>query len=146
MLRREPGAARLMRFDLPAPDFDTEPWWEAARSHRLLIQRCSACGRAFFYPRPFCPHCWSSDVEWEDASGDATLYTFSIVRVNDLPPFPERVPYVAAIVELWEGPRMMTNVVGCAFEDLHIGMQLHVQFRDVGDDVTIAVFAPRTGP
>jgi uncharacterized OB-fold protein len=136
------GAAPLMRFDLPAPDFDTEPWWEAARDRRLLVQRCEACGRAFFYPRPFCPHCWSDSVVWEDASGDARLYTFSIVRVNDLPPFPERVPYVAAIVELREGPRMMTNVVDCPFDELRIGMPLRVQFRDIGDDVTITVFSP----
>lgn len=131
-----------MRFDLPAPDFDTEPWWDATRNRRLLITRCSACRRACFYPRPFCPHCWSRAVEWEDASGDATLYTYSIVRVNDLPPFPDRVPYVAAVVELREGPRMMTNVVDCAFGDLRIGMALRVQFRDIGDDITITVFAP----
>jgi uncharacterized OB-fold protein len=132
-----------MRFDLPSPDFDTAPYWDAAREHKLLIRRCRPRGHAFFYPRPFCPVCWSRDVDWEEASGRATLYTYSIVRVNDLPPFPERIPYVAAVVDLAEGPRMMTNVVDCDFDDLEIGMPLVVQFRDTGDDdVTIPVFAP----
>ena len=134
-----------VRFDLPAPDFDTQAWWDATAEHRLLVKRCGSCGRAHFYPRPFCPHCWSADVHWETATGAATLYTYSIVRVNDLPPFPERVPYVAAVVELAEGPRMMTNVVDCELDALEIGMALAVQFRDVGDDVTIPVFAP-AGP
>ena len=89
-----------VRFDLPTPDIETQPFWDAARDGRLLIKRCAACGRAHFYPRPFCPFCWSERVEWEEASGRATLYTWSVVHQNDLPPFGERVPYVAAIVDL----------------------------------------------
>ena len=61
------------RFDLPRPDLETQPWWDAARERRLLIKRCASCGRAHFYPRPFCPHCWSDRVDWEEASGRATL-------------------------------------------------------------------------
>jgi uncharacterized OB-fold protein len=131
-----------VRFDLPAPDPETQPFWDAAREGRLLVKRCADCGEAHFYPRPFCPHCWSDQVEWEEASGRATLYTWSVVRSNDLPPFPERVPYVAAIVDLAEGPRMMTNVVDCDFDDLEVGMDLGAAFRDVGDDVTLPVFVP----
>jgi uncharacterized OB-fold protein len=122
-----------MRYDLPTPDLETQPYWDAAREGKLLIKRCAACGRAHFYPRPFCPHCWSEDVAWEVASGRATLYTFTIVRRNDLPPFPERVPYVAAVVDLAEGPRMMTNVEGCEPDEVEIGMALTVAFRDEGD-------------
>jgi uncharacterized protein len=131
-----------MRFDLPTPDAETQPWWDAAREGRLLIKRCSSCGRPHFYPRPFCPHCWSTAVEWEEASGRATLYTFSIVRRNDLPPFNERVPYVAAVVDLAEGVRMMTNVVECELDDVEIGMPLEVVFQPISDDVTIPVFRP----
>jgi uncharacterized OB-fold protein len=130
------------RFDLPAPEADTQPYWDAARDRRLLLKRCRACSRAHFYPRPFCPHCWSDDVDWEDASGRATLYTWSVVHRNDLPPFGGRVPYVAAVVELAEGPRMMTNVEGCAFDDLRIGMALEVDFRVETDEVTVPVFRP----
>jgi uncharacterized OB-fold protein len=128
-----------MRFDLPTPDLETQPYWDAAKEGKLLIKRCSACGRAHFYPRPFCPHCWSDEVDWEEASGRATLYTFTIVRRNDLPPFPDRVPYVAAVVDLEEGPRMMTNVEGCDPDDVEIGMDLVVAFRDE-DDFAIPVF------
>jgi uncharacterized OB-fold protein len=132
----------LSRYDLPVPDLETEPYWAAAKDGRLLIQRCSACGRAFFYPRPFCPTCWSDDVSWEEASGRATLYTWSVVRQNDLPPWPDRVPYVAAVVDLDEGPRMLTNIEGCDAEDLQVGMALQVAFREETDDITLPVFRP----
>jgi len=106
------------------------------------VKRCADCGDAHFYPRPFCPRCWSEEVEWEEASGRATLYTWSVVRSNDLPPFPERVPYVAAVVDLVEGPRMMTNIEGCEFDRLEVGMALSAAFREIGEDVTIPVFVP----
>ncbi len=131
-----------MRFDLPTPDHETQPFWDAAREGRLLIRRCGACGVAHFYPRPFCPKCWSDQVDWVEASGRATLYTWSTVYQNDLPPFPERVPYVAAVVDLEEGPRMMTNVVDCEPGALEIGMPLEVAFRPTSDDITLPVFRP----
>ena len=139
-----PGAM-AMRFDLPTPDNDSSDFWDAAREERFLIKRCADCGRAHYYPRTFCPFCWSERVAWEEASGRATLYTYSIVYQNDLPPFPERVPYVAAVVDLEEGPRVMTNVVDCDFDALQIGMALEVVFREETDDVTLAVFRPATG-
>lgn len=131
-----------MRFDVPSPDNDSLEFWSGAREHRLLIRRCSACEEAFFYPRPFCPRCWSEDIATEEASGDATLYTWSVVHVNDLPPFHQRVPYVAAIVDLVEGPRMMTNIVDCDVDDLEVDMPLHVAYRELTDEITVPVFAP----
>jgi len=130
------------RFDLPAPDSETQPFWDAARKGTLLIRHCRDCGRYHFYPRPFCPTCWSTDVEWAEASGRATLYTWSVVRRNDLPPFGERVPYVAAVVDLEEGARMMTNVVDSDFDALEIGTALEVLFQEISEDVTIPVFRP----
>ena len=129
-----------MRFDLPNPDFETKPFWDACKEGTFLVKHCNACGRDHFYPRPFCPSCWSDDVSWKEASGRATLYTYSIVHVNEMPPFAERVPYVAAIAELDEGPRVMTNVVGVAFEDLRVGMPLVVEFTPISDDITIPLF------
>lgn len=118
------------RYDLPEIDDFTRPYWNAAAEGRLLIRRCGACGRAHHYPREFCPHCWSEDVTWERASGRATLYTWSVVHRNDLPPFGARTPYAAAVVDLVEGPRMMTELVDCAAADLRIGMALEVAFLD----------------
>jgi uncharacterized OB-fold protein len=133
-----------MRFDLPAPDLESVPFWDAAKDGRLLIKHCNACGENHYYPRPFCPKCWSDDVEWLEASGRATLYTWSVVHVNELPPFGERVPYVAAVVDLDEGPRMMTNVVDCEFDDLEVGMALDAVFHPTSDEWTIVQFRPAT--
>ena len=126
------------------PDVDafTRAYWDAADRGRLLIRRCGACGKAHHYPREFCPFCWSEDVSWEQASGGATLYTWSVVHRNDLPPFGERVPYVAAVVDLTEGPRMMTEVVDCAEADLRIGMPLRVTFRTGDEGPAVPVFVP----
>lgn len=136
------SASAAARFDLPEPDAFTAPYWSAAAEGRLLIRRCGACGRPHHYPREFCPHCWSEDVAWEQSSGRATLYTWSVVHRNDLPPFGERVPYVAAVVDLAEGPRLMTEVVECPADDLRIGMELGVTFRELTPDVSVPVFRP----
>lgn len=130
------------RFDLPTIEVESRPYWDAARSGRLLIRRCRACAAAHHYPRPFCPACWSEDVSWEDANGRGTLYTWSTVFLNDLPPFNDRLPYVAAAVDLDEGPRLMTNLVDCAPDDLVVGMAVEVTFRPLTDEITVPVFRP----
>lgn len=119
------------RFDLPEQDAFTRTYWEAAAGGRLLVRRCRAdgCGAAHHYPREFCPRCWSEDVVWEEASGEATLYTWSVVHRNDLPPFGTRVPYVAAVVQLAEGPRLMTEITDCPEGRLRADMPLRVTFR-----------------
>jgi len=128
------------RFDIPSPDLETQPFWDGCRERRFLVRHCNACNEDHFYPRPFCPKCWSERVEWYEASGDATLYTWSVIYNNDQPPFRDRVPYVAAIVDLAEGPRMMTNVVDCPFDELAVGMPLKVTFTPISDEFTIPVF------
>ncbi|MES9522804.1 Zn-ribbon domain-containing OB-fold protein [Streptomyces capoamus] len=128
------------RHDVPEADAFTRPYWEAAARGRLLIRRCASCGRAHHYPREFCPHCWSEEVSWEEASGRAVLYTWSTVHHNDLPPFTGRVPYVAAVVDLAEGPRMMTELVDCPADAVRAGMPLEPAFRD-----GVPVFRPARG-
>jgi len=131
-----------VRYDLPIPDDYTRTWWDAAAERRLLIVRCAACGEAHYYPRSFCPRCGAEEVAWEEASGLATLYTWSVVHQNDLPPFRDKVPYVAAIVDLAEGPRMMTNVVDTEPSSLRVGMALRVDFEELDDGFHIPVFRP----
>ncbi len=131
-----------MRFDLPTPDDETRPFWDGCREGTFLVRKCNACHEYHYYPRPFCPKCWSDDVEWAPASGRASLYTYSVVHANDLPPWPERVPYVAAVVDLEEGPRVMTNIEGVDFDDITIGMPLVVDFKPLDDEITIPVFRP----
>jgi uncharacterized OB-fold protein len=130
------------RVDLPTIEDESRPFWDAAREGRFLFARCGSCGKAHHYPRPFCPHCWSEDVSWEQASGRATLYTYSTVFVNDLSPFNTQLPYVAAVVDLEEGPRVMTNIVDCEPGDLSVGMPVEVTFRALNDDITAPVFRP----
>ncbi|MFD0445821.1 MULTISPECIES: Zn-ribbon domain-containing OB-fold protein [Streptomyces violaceusniger group] len=120
------------RFDLPEIDAFTRPYWDAAAEGRLLIRRCGGCGRAHHYPREFCPFCWSENVVWEAASGAASLYTWSVVHRNDLPPFGARVPYTAAVVDLAEGPRMMTELIEVPESGPRVGMRLRVAFRAPG--------------
>lgn len=135
-----------LRFDLPVADPGTQPFWDGVAQGHLLIRRCRDCSRAHFYPRGFCPRCWSDSVEWEQASGLATLYTWSVVRVNDLPPFDQRVPYVAALVDLAEGPRLMTNVVDCPVLDLCAGLELELACRAIPDGPVLPFFRPREIP
>ncbi len=132
------------RFDLPQPDEAEQPFWDACKEGRLVLKRC-ANGHVFHYPRPFCPTCWTEDVEWIEASGTGTLYTYSVVHTNDLPPWPSRVPYVAAVVELTEGPKIMTNVVDVDFDALEVGMPLQVVFHETSEEFTIPVFRPAAG-
>ncbi|GFG84029.1 hypothetical protein MALGJ_07050 [Mycolicibacter algericus] len=98
------------------------------------------------YPRPFCPHCWSGDVHAVQASGRGSLYTYSTIYVNDLTPFCDRLPYVAAIVELDEGPRLMTTIEGVPPDQLRIGMAVTAAFRPVDehdpDSPYLTVFTP----
>ncbi|RSS75493.1 Zn-ribbon domain-containing OB-fold protein [Streptomyces sp. WAC06614] len=133
------------RFDLPEVDEFTRPYWDAAAEGALLLRYCAACGLTHHYPREFCPHCWAGEdrVTWRPATGRATLYTWSVVHRNDLPPFGARVPYVAAVVDLAEGPRMMTELVDCPDPAaLRVGMPLEVTFREAAEGVTVPLFRP----
>ena len=130
------------RFDLPTIDAETQPFWDGLKEDKFLLRHCDACGRDHYYPRPFCPVCWSDRVSWKEASGRGKIYTYSVVHVNDLPPFNERVPYIAAIVELEEGPRLMTNIEGLPFEELRADLPVVVEYKPISDDVTIPVFRP----
>lgn len=129
----------------PTPTPETLPFWEAAAREQLQIQRCTPCGVHYFYPRPFCPTCGSDDVEWTQVSGRARLLSY-VINHRPLPPFPADEPLIVAMVELEEGPRLMTNIVDVhpVPEDLPLDMQLEVSFRRQGE-FTLPVFRPRGG-
>ena len=127
---------------LPQPTPETQPFWDAAAQGELRIQRCVTTGKFFFYPRPYSPYAFDGEVEWVTVSGDATLYSYNI---NHRPArgFEDETPYAIAVVELAEGPRMMTNIVGIENtpENLVLDMPLKVQFQE-RDGITVPVFAP----
>ncbi|MFI5507602.1 Zn-ribbon domain-containing OB-fold protein [Mycobacterium sp. NPDC051804] len=127
--------------DRPTIDSDSEAWWTAIQDRRLLLNACSTCGRKSLYVRPFCPHCWSEDVAPTPATGHARLYTWSVVHQNGAP-FDVRTPYVVAMVDLVEGPRLMTVVEDCPVESLSAELELTIAFRDDDDGFVVPIFRP----
>jgi uncharacterized OB-fold protein len=117
----------------PVSDTFSRAWWDACRAHRLLVRRCDGCGGLHFPPRRACPQCWSEQTSWHDVSGRGSLYSYSVVRENDLPAFRDAVPYVVAVVELDEGPRLMTTVVDSSAAALGVDAPVEVVFVDRGD-------------
>jgi uncharacterized OB-fold protein len=131
-----------MQSTLPQPvaNADSLPYWNAARERRLVIRRCKACGELHFMPRYLCPACWSDQLEWIDARGTARVHSFSVIRRASDPAFASRVPYVVALVELEEGPRMMANILGEDALSVAIGDPVKVTFEDRGDGALIPQF------
>lgn len=127
--------------DRPTTDTDSESWWSAIQNHVLHVDVCGECGRKSLYSRPFCPHCWSEDVTPVVATGRATLYTWTHVHQNSAP-FDARTPYILAMVDLEEGPRLMTVVERCPAEQLYAGMPLSLAFRAEDDGFQTPVFHP----
>jgi uncharacterized protein len=127
---------------LPRVDEESRGFWEALARHELYFQRCRACGTKRFYPRAVCTNCLSSATEWVRASGRGTVYSFTVTHQNQSPGFREELPYVLAIVELAEGIRLMTNVVGCAPDAVHVGMPVEIVFEAVTAEITLPKFRP----
>ena len=127
---------------LPAVQPWTEEFWKATKQHKLLIQECSDCQEKIFYPRKVCPECWSSNLGWSEASGKATVFSHTVTMDMVEPKFMEDLPYVLALVDLKEGVRMMTRIVDCDPEDVHIGMDVEVAFEDVTDEIALPMFRP----
>ena len=118
----------------------TRPWWDACREGRLLLPRCNECGRHHFRPEVACTHCLSLDWTWVEASGRATLYSYTEIHRAPIPGF--RTPAVLAIVELEEGVTMFSSVIECAPGELRIGMSLQVVFEAVSPEMTLPKFRP----
>ena len=131
---------------VPVPTPETQPFWDGCAAGELRIQRCGDCGRAYFYPRPVCPACGSRNVEWFTASGRATLYSY-VINHRPAPGFDEDAPYAIAVVELAEGPRMMSNIIDCPQtpEALALDMKLEVAFEKLDDKITLPLFRPAKG-
>jgi uncharacterized OB-fold protein len=126
----------------PQPDFDSAPYWSAAREGHLVVQRCQVCANAQLYGRALCTRCGSAEVVWEPASGRGSVYSYTVIRQQYLRPFRDMVPYVVALVDLEEGPRVMTNIVGCEPDEVTIGMPVTARFEPVSDEASIVLFGP----
>ncbi|MDN3516540.1 Zn-ribbon domain-containing OB-fold protein [Aquisalimonas lutea] len=123
---------------MPAPEINPgdEAYFAAANEGRLLIKRCTACGETHFYPRAVCPFCLGGETVWEESAGRGSVYTFSVTRRAG------PTPYAIAFVTLDEGVSMMTNIVDCDLDDIHVGQRVRVVFRDTDGEYRVPCFAP----
>ena len=110
-------------YPAPAVNPETAPFWDAAKAGRLMIKRCTACGDAHYFPRSICQFCFSDQTVWEESSGEATVYTYSLMRKSPTG------PYAIAYVTLKEGPSMQTNIVDCDLEKLKIGRNVKLVWK-----------------
>jgi uncharacterized OB-fold protein len=147
-VRSEPAVPT--RFEPPIGD-ESGPFWEATREGRLLVQWCARCDRGVFYPRAFCPYCagmgWAEvggPLEWREASGRATVHAAVVEHRPELAgaTFADGAPFCIALVDLEEGVRMMTNIVGCPPDDVRSGMAVTVTWEPLSDGRQLALFRP----
>lgn len=130
------------RKPLPKPSHWSNPFWYGCKNKKLLIQKCENCKKHIFYPKLFCPFCLSTDLRWIESTGKGKIYTFTIIYSYQPTEFSEDIPYVVAVIELDEGVKMMSNIVGCPPEDVRCDMDVEVVFDDVTQEVTLPKFKP----
>ena len=124
------------------PDL-TGPFWEAAKRHELMMQRCKKCGEYVWYPRESCGSCLSPELEWVKMSGRGRLHSYTVIYQPASPAFRGDVPYIYAMVQLDEGPRMVSNLVDCSTEEAYIDMPVVATFDDVTPEWTLVKFRPQ---
>ncbi|MGE3537648.1 MAG: Zn-ribbon domain-containing OB-fold protein [Candidatus Tectimicrobiota bacterium] len=129
---------------IPQIDPESQPFWEACRRHELYIQQCQDCQTFYYYPRQTCPGCLSSAVRWVRLSGRGRVYTFTITYQHAGAGFRDNLPFVLGYIELdgTDGVKMLTNIVDCEPQAVHIGMPVSVTFVDVNDEIAIPMFKP----
>lgn len=119
----------------------TRPFWEGAQRHELQVQKCAQCGALIHFPREQCPRCACNKLTWCRVSGRGHIYSYTIVHQSHHPAFQRDTPYCLAIVELDEGPRMVTNIIGCAMDEIACGVPVQVAFDTVSDRCTLVKFS-----
>ncbi len=127
---------------LPRPTPESAPFWQGCQDHKLLLQYCTACDTHQFYPRTICATCMSDQLEWREASGRGTVESYTIVTRAVSDAYAADVPYVIALITLAEGPRMMSNVIGCDVESVKCGLAVEVVFERWSAEITMPKFRP----
>jgi uncharacterized OB-fold protein len=133
-----------MTVEKPVPRLtpELEPFFAAARRHELVVQRCRACGQLRFPAREICPSCWSTDRDWAPVSGRGEIYSFYWMHQKYHAAFTAEIPYAVVVVQLDEGPRMVTNLLDCSREELRIGLPVEVTFEQRSPEITLPQFRP----
>lgn len=120
----------------------TKPYWEAIKRHELVMQRCRGCDRFIFYPREQCPFCFSQDLGYDPVSGRGRVHAYTVVYQPAHPGFNDDAPYVFALIQLDEGVRMISNVVGCDPKDVRVDMPVVATYDDITPEWTLVKFKP----
>lgn len=131
---------------LPTPTPESQPYWDGLKEHKLMLPTCEDCSSPHFYPRPFCPkpECFSWNIGWSEASGKGKVHTF-VISHQPIPPYNSEdnaPPYVIAVIELEEGPRLMSNLVIDDPYTTEVDMDVEIVFDDVTDEITLPKFKP----
>lgn len=127
---------------LPNITDENAPYWRSARAHALKMPFCMACERAFYPVQVRCPRCLGDRVEWRQVSGRARIYSWIIVHQVYDAAFAPRVPYITAVVELEEGPRLVTNIVNCEPGAVRRDMAVRVVYQDLNEEAGLVYFEP----
>ena len=123
----------------------TAPYWDAASEGRLVVQECQSCRQIWHPPLLRCPHCHSAGLGWRPVSGDGTVYTYTVVRHATHYAFADKIPYVLAIVELAEGPRLVTALADAEPGEVRVGQAVRAVFREIADGVSLPYFKLAAG-
>lgn len=126
----------------PPADEISEPFWEATRERRLLVQWCLDCDGPVFFPRAVCPRCLGGSLEWRTSVGTGTVYAATVEHRPQNPLMADRAPYVVALVDVDDGWRMLTGVVGCDPDDVVVGMRVAVTWEALSDGRQLPLFTP----
>ena len=130
---------------IPIPSPETQPFWDGCARGELLLQRCRGCGTVWHPPSSLCPSCLSTDYEWSPASGQGTVYTYSVVHHAFRPVWESLTPYVVAVIELAEGPHMVSSVIDVPPDSMEVGMGVTVVFQRISEAISLPFFKPVAG-
>ncbi|MBI4514347.1 MAG: OB-fold domain-containing protein [Deltaproteobacteria bacterium] len=118
---------------VPQSDAVIRPFWEACARHSLCFQQCAACGHRWLPASVVCPRCWAAGAEWRQARGEGSVFSFAVYHRAYHPAFEPLLPYIVAVIELAEGPRLVSNIVGSAPGEVRVGAPVRLEFLDIGD-------------
>jgi hypothetical protein len=127
---------------LPNVNGDSKEFWAGCKAHELRFQKCEACGHVRWPPSIICPMCYSKDTKWILAEGKGSVYSFAVYHVAYHPGFENDLPYVVADVELVEGPRLLTNIIGCHPDEVRCEMSVEVTWEDITEEFSLPKFKP----
>ncbi len=127
---------------IPVPSAEAQPYWDGLRDRKLLMPRCDACGKYWFPPSLLCPHCNATKWTWTSTSGHGRIFSYVVYHRVYHPGFADEVPYAVAVIELDEGPRMISNVIGIVPDKLVCDMRVEVVYQPITETITLPKFKP----